>query len=174
VRDTVRGESGALLVIEMLPVALPAEVGENVAVSDTFWPAVITCGVVMPLTPKPAPDAVAWEIVTLEVPVLESVIAWDPTAPTRTLPKLILVEFTDNWPTEEGALEAPASLNAAMPPIMLFLEDAVNVADWLPVEPTFLSPTPRSLFALLELTSTVYPVAMLEIRTATSVIPVKT
>jgi hypothetical protein len=36
----VAGEFGALLLIEMLPVGLPAPVGANVAVKDVFWPAV--------------------------------------------------------------------------------------------------------------------------------------
>ena len=53
------GEFGALLTIEMLPVALPAVVGANRAVKVAICPALIVKGVAIPLMLKPAPDAVA-------------------------------------------------------------------------------------------------------------------
>lgn len=55
---TAAGEPCALLTIEMLPVALPAEVGANVALNEALAPALIVIGILPPLTPKPAPDAV--------------------------------------------------------------------------------------------------------------------
>ena len=53
------GEFGALLTIEMLPVALPAVAGANRAVKVAICPALIVKGVAIPLMLKPAPDAVA-------------------------------------------------------------------------------------------------------------------
>ncbi len=53
---------------ETLPLALPAEVGENLAVNDVLCPAPSVRGVVMPLTLKPVPDAVTCETVRLAVP----------------------------------------------------------------------------------------------------------
>jgi len=57
-----------LFVRETLPLALPAEVGENLAVNDALCPAPSVKGVDIPLTLKPLPDAVACEIVTLAFP----------------------------------------------------------------------------------------------------------
>ena len=51
------GEPGALLVIEILPLALPADVGENVAVKEVFCPAFSVSGVDNPVILKPVPDA---------------------------------------------------------------------------------------------------------------------
>ena len=53
------GEPGALLVIEMLPVAVPDEVGENFAVKEAFCPALIVVGTDKPLRLKPVPEALA-------------------------------------------------------------------------------------------------------------------
>jgi len=47
--------SVALLVIEILPVALPAAVGANCAVKLTFRPAPMVTGAVMPVMLKPVP-----------------------------------------------------------------------------------------------------------------------
>ena len=55
----VSGELGALLTIEMLPVALPADVGANCAVKVAICPGLIVNGVPIPLMLKPAPEAVA-------------------------------------------------------------------------------------------------------------------
>ena len=57
-----------MLTIEMLPVALPATVGENLAVNDVLCPAPKVCGALKPLMLRPVPDAVAAEIVTLADP----------------------------------------------------------------------------------------------------------
>jgi hypothetical protein len=64
----VTGELGPLFVIETLPLALPAEVGENLAVNDALCPAPSVRGVVMPVTPKPLPEAVTCDTVRLAVP----------------------------------------------------------------------------------------------------------
>ena len=58
-RATVSGEPGALLVIEILPLAAPAEVGENMAVNVLLCPEVSVIGRDNPLMLKPVPEAVA-------------------------------------------------------------------------------------------------------------------
>jgi hypothetical protein len=67
-RAIVSGEPGALLVIETLPLALPAVVGVNLEVKEVLAPALIVSGTVKPLIVKPVPDALAAVIVTLPVP----------------------------------------------------------------------------------------------------------
>jgi hypothetical protein len=44
------GEPGALLTMEMLPDAAPADVGANVAVNDALLPALMLSGITAPLT----------------------------------------------------------------------------------------------------------------------------
>lgn len=58
-RAIVIGEPGALLATEMLPEALPALDGANVAAKVALFPALIVTGTVRPLMLKPAPDALA-------------------------------------------------------------------------------------------------------------------
>jgi hypothetical protein len=70
----VVGELGALLTIEMLPLALPAVVGANFALNVVLSPAPSVCGVLSPLMLRPAPVTVAPEIVTLAVPEFVNVI----------------------------------------------------------------------------------------------------
>jgi hypothetical protein len=88
--EIASGEPGALLVIEMLPEALPADAGANCAVKAALEPALMVSGVVSPDMLKPVPDADAAEIVTLAVPELVSVMVCVPLLPTATLPKLKL------------------------------------------------------------------------------------
>jgi hypothetical protein len=92
------GEFGALLVIEMLPLAFPAEVGANLAVNDVAWPALSVTGVVNPLKLKPAPEELADEITTLAVPVFVNVTEIDSLAPVIRLPKLMPAGLADNRP----------------------------------------------------------------------------
>jgi len=89
-RARVRGEPGALLVMETLPLALPAVVGENVALKEVLCPGLRVSGAVMPLMVNPVPDALAAEMVTLAVPEFVNVTVCDPLLPTSTLPKLTL------------------------------------------------------------------------------------
>lgn len=70
----VSGEFGALLVIEMLPLALPAVVGKYCAVKLALCPAGIIEFGANPLMLKPVPLAVPCVIDTLAVPVLVNVI----------------------------------------------------------------------------------------------------
>ena len=73
VMEMVVGELGALLIIEIVPVALPPAVGANCAVKDVLLPAPNVIGVVSPLILKPVPDAVACVIVKLAPPLLVNV-----------------------------------------------------------------------------------------------------
>jgi hypothetical protein len=92
------GEPGALLAIEMLPPALPAEDGVKLAEKPRLWPALSVRGVDMPAMAKPVPEALADEIVTLALPVFVRVIGCNPLLPTATLPKLTLAELAVSFP----------------------------------------------------------------------------
>ena len=85
------GEPAALLVMEMLPDALPAEVGANCAVIFALPPALIVAGSVRPDMLKPVPVALAAVIVSAPLPGFESIIVCEELLPTLTLPKETLV-----------------------------------------------------------------------------------
>ena len=88
--ETDSGEFGALLTMEMLPLAFPAEVGANFAVNDVPCPAFSVIGVAKPLMLNPAPEALAEDTTTLAVPVFVNVTATETVAPMTKLPKLML------------------------------------------------------------------------------------
>ena len=67
---TELGEVGALLTIEMLPDAVPADAGLNVTVMVSFCPALTLEGNENPLALNPAPVTLIWLIVKVAVPVL--------------------------------------------------------------------------------------------------------
>jgi len=90
-RAIASGEPGALLTIETEPVALPAVVGAKAALNVVLPPAAIVAGTVRPVMVKPAPDTVAWEIVTLALPALDNLMVCELLVPVTTLPKLALV-----------------------------------------------------------------------------------
>ncbi len=94
----VVGEFGALLTIEMLPLALPAVVGANCALNVVLSPAPNVSGVLNPLRLIPAPDAVAPEIVTLAVPEFVNVMDCVPLLPTATDPKFTVDGLAPSWP----------------------------------------------------------------------------
>ena len=54
--------------MDTLPLTLPAEVGENLAVNDVLCPAPSVRGVAIPLRLKPLPEAVTCDTVRLAVP----------------------------------------------------------------------------------------------------------
>jgi len=84
----VIGEFGALLDTEILPLALPADVGENCAVKFTLCPGWITCPAANPPIVKPVPLTLAWAIVTFAEPVFDKVTVAEPLLFTPTFPKL--------------------------------------------------------------------------------------
>lgn len=94
----VVGELGALLTIEMLPLALPAVVGANCALNVVLSPAPNVSGVLNPLRLIPAPDGVAPEIVTLAVPEFVNVMDCVPLLPTATDPKFTVDGLAPSWP----------------------------------------------------------------------------
>lgn len=124
VREIVRGDPGALLTIEMLPVALPAVVGANFAVSVVVRPAPRVCGVVIPLMLNPAPDALACEMVRLAVPEFVNVISCEPLLPTPTEPKLTLAGFAPSCP----CVPVPDKVTAAGEPEALLTTEMLPVA----------------------------------------------
>ena len=74
--------------IETLPVKLLAEAGAKLAVKEAACPALSVAGTDKPAMLKPAPEALAAEIVTLAVPELLNVMVCVPLLPTSTFPKL--------------------------------------------------------------------------------------
>lgn len=84
----VVGELEALLVIERLPDALPAEVGEKETVTVVWWPALRLRGSETPLTLNCAPIRAACVTVRLSVPVFVTIMAWESVLPTTTDGKL--------------------------------------------------------------------------------------
>ena len=76
--------------MEMLPVALPLDVGVNVAVRVAVDPALMEAGTVKPLILNPEPEALAAEIVNVAFPEFVRVILCVALLPTLTLPKATL------------------------------------------------------------------------------------
>src|SRR5262249_50751211 len=88
-RLTDVGEVGALLTMEMLPEAAPAEVGAKDAVMVVCWPAFTLSGTENPLTLKGAPDALICVMVKVAVPVFVMIKVCVVVVPTTSLvPKL--------------------------------------------------------------------------------------
>jgi len=85
----VAGVLEALLVMEMLPGALPAEVGEKETVTVVWWPELRLKGSETPLTPNCAPVRVACVTVRVSVPVFVTIMAWVSVLPTTTDGKLM-------------------------------------------------------------------------------------
>ena len=86
----------SLLVIERLPVALPAVVGVKVTATLADCPAAMVAGVVIPLMENSAPVKVNTETVKLLVPVFDSTTFVVPLVPVDTLPKSTEVGLTDS------------------------------------------------------------------------------
>src|SRR6267143_5606237 len=105
-RVRVRGEPGALLVMETLPLALPVAEGANCALNVVFCPAASVSGTDKPAMLKPVPKALAAEIVTLAVPELLNVKVCVPLLPTSTFPKLKLERLGVSAPCTPVPLKA--------------------------------------------------------------------
>ncbi len=123
VNAIVIGEFGALLATEIVPVAFPADVGENFVVKLKLWPGCIVCPVGDPTIVKPVPVTLAWLIVTLADPVLDKFTDADPLVPTATFPKL----------TDGGVLAKPACVPAPVNAIVIGEFGALLVIDMLPI-----------------------------------------
>jgi hypothetical protein len=125
----VVGEFGALLTIEMLPLALPAATGVNLALNVVLSPPPSVTGVLNPLMLRPVPDTVALDIVTLAVPEFVNVTDWVPLLPTATDPQFTLEGLAATWPCipvpdnaidagEPGALLTIEMLPVAAPAVV--------------------------------------------------------
>lgn len=115
----VVGEFGALLTIEMLPLALPAEVGANFALNVVLSPAPNARGVFNPLMLRPVPVTVALDIVMLAVPEFVNVIDCVPLLPTATDPKFTLEGLAATWPCIPVPVNA---IDAGEPGALLTIE----------------------------------------------------
>jgi hypothetical protein len=113
------GEFGALLTIEMLPLALPADVGANLALNVVLSPAPSVSGVLNPLMLRPVPDTVALDIVTLAEPEFVNVMDCVPLLPTTTDPKFTVEGLAATWP----CMPVPDSaIDAGEPGALLTIE----------------------------------------------------
>lgn len=91
-REIVKGEFGALLASDKLPLSDPAEVGAKTTVKVELAPGLIVSGMLSPLVLKLLGDglSVAWVIVRSAVPGLLSMTVCNAWLPIFTLPKLRL------------------------------------------------------------------------------------
>jgi hypothetical protein len=115
-------ELDALLVIVTLPVAVPAVLGENFTLKLVLCPPASVKGTLMPLTLKPAPLALTWEIVTLAPPEFVSVSDRVLLLLVCTLPKLKLAGLGVSWPgvtpvPDSGTLALDTLLTMATLPV---------------------------------------------------------
>lgn len=118
-----RGDPGALLVIDIEPLALPAADGAKAVSNATLPPAATVCAE-SPVWLKPAPVTVTCEIVRLAVPVFFNVIACELLVPTTTLPKLALDGVTATC----GCVPVPLNGIASGEPGALLLIEILPLA----------------------------------------------
>ena len=78
----LKGETEASETIANAPLTAPAVVGAKPTLKVTLWPTARVTGTDSPLTEKPAPRALAWEMVTELPPVLVKVSDWLELLPT--------------------------------------------------------------------------------------------
>jgi hypothetical protein len=96
-REIVAGEFVALLATTTLPVTLPEPVGAKVTFKVAVFPAARMSPLDKPLTLKPGPEMLSFEMVMLALPELVSVTLWLLLAPTFKVPKLKVEGLTVNW-----------------------------------------------------------------------------
>ena len=106
-------ESAALLLIVMVPVALPATVGPNATVKFKVFVGASVNGVEIPLNLNPVPLTVALEIVKLAAPVFFSCTVCEFVVPSATLPKLTLDGVVVNVPRRTCPFAVPGEKIAA-------------------------------------------------------------
>lgn len=96
-REATVGELCALLLMEMLPTALPGAVGANCALRVLDCPGTRENGKTNPLMPKPVPVMLPCVMFKLAVPEFVKVMLWVLAAPTVTFPKLTLLGVIESW-----------------------------------------------------------------------------
>lgn len=122
---TVAGEPGALLTIDMLPVAAPVVVGAKITENEALFPALIVIGKVAPLALNPLPEADICVTVSGPFPAFVKVMACVALLPTDTLPKGELPGLIVSC----GCAAVPDPLN----PITIGDPGALLAIDMLPV-----------------------------------------
>ena len=95
---TASGELDAVPVIATWPLAVPALAAAKLTDMETLCPGPRLTGTGSPLTLKPEPVKVSWEIVALAVPVLVTIRGSAVVVPIVTLPKLRLLGFGVSCP----------------------------------------------------------------------------
>jgi hypothetical protein len=115
VRAMVLGELGSLLTIEILPVAAPAELGENCALKAPLVPGLSEIGIVRAPVLKPEPVAVTCVIVRTEAPLLLIWMVCELVEPVATLPKLTVAGVVVRTGAETGGLEDELATTPAQP-----------------------------------------------------------
>ncbi len=111
------GEFVALLATVMLPVALPAAAGSNVALNETLCPLERITPTAPPAL-NPAPETTTFEIVTLELPVLVSVTVWVLVLEMLTLPKARPAELLLRREVAAALTVRRAGLLVALPALL--------------------------------------------------------
>jgi hypothetical protein len=120
-----RGEPGALLEIEMVPVSVPAAEGLNEALKVALLPAPMVDDEMLP-TLKPVPETLIPETVTLAVPVFLSVTVCELEAPAVMLPN----EMLDGEAATAPCAPVPDSAMVTLGALLL----TVTLPDALPAD----------------------------------------
>lgn len=94
--EMVAGELVAVLTTLMLPDTAPVAAGAKLAVSGKLWPAASVTPPEKPVTLNPAPVAATCAMLTLPVPVLVKVMAFEAELPNNVLPKLKLLALVES------------------------------------------------------------------------------
>jgi hypothetical protein len=126
--ETARGEFTALLIRETLPDVFPAVCGANWSGTGIFWPAASETEDMPPTTLNPAPVMVAWEMITVDVPVLVRVSICRLLEPVRTLPKVKLVALAASEPVDAVfELVLAAGVPAPVTPVQPEMDRAARI-----------------------------------------------
>ena len=160
-REIVSGELGALLTSVIDPVTLPAALGPNAALNVAALPAAMVTGAVIPVVPKPVPETVTEEIVTVAEPPFVRLTVCELLVPVVTLPNAAVFGVAANCASMPVPLKAivagepGALLTIEILPVSLPATGGVNLAvnDALPpalivigmVAPLMLNPVPEGV-----------------------------
>lgn len=125
VKGIVSGEPGAVLLIEILPVAVPAADGENFAVNVVVFPAASVAGTDRPVKLYPVPEALPCEMVMLAVPEFVRMTFTDALAPTSKLPKLTLEGFAARLPWTPVPVSGIVTVGSLAVLVMVIAPDAI-------------------------------------------------
>ena len=114
-RAIVETDGLVLAVIETLPVAAPVAVGANFTTNAALFPALTVAGNVIPLTENPVPLAASCVMVSVTVPVFDTVNVWVIDDPVATLPNEPLAPATATVVVIVGSAGALALVKPEQP-----------------------------------------------------------